>query len=116
MTSFNSNGHACPECRTICRREPKREFAVRGIISFIFQAQNREEPTPASEGFDTDVFTQMYARAREERRNRRLRRQRLVAVSGGAEQAGVVDVQMVVDSDGSDWGRLAGGETSDEEL
>jgi len=61
VTSFNSNGRACPECRTISKHEPKREFSVQGVTSLVFQAQNRELPTPASEGFDTNAFAHMYA-------------------------------------------------------
>lgn len=61
VTSFNSNGRVCPECRTICQHEPKREFTAQGVIALVFQAQNRELPTPVSEGFDTNVFTRMYA-------------------------------------------------------
>ena len=130
MTNFNSNGHACPECRTICRHEPKREFVVQSIISLVFQAQNRELPTPASEGFDINAFAHMYARAREERRNRRVRQQRLQPPGRfgdigqvnqslvGATNNAAMDVQnqMVVDSNESDWGPSVDGQVSDEDL
>ena len=117
----------------MCNHEPKREFAVRGVISLIFQAQNREEPTPVSEGFDTDLFARMYASAREERRRNRQRlrqvrsRCRLLALQGAAgdtEQvnqalvgaADDTDIEMILDSDDSEWGSQADGEASDEEL
>ena len=61
----------------------------------------------------------MWAREREERRIRRLQAREV----GNIEHDGqppvvevVDDVQMVVESDGSNWGSQAGDEESDEEL
>lgn len=92
---------------------------MQGVLSLIFQAHSREVPTPASEGFNTDAFAQMWAREREERRIRRLQAREV----GNIEHDGqppvvevVDDVQMVVESDGSNWGSQAGDEESDEEL
>ena len=66
--SFHSNGNNCPECRTVCGAEPKRDFALRGVIRFLYTHQGREEPTPASVGFDVDIFADMYSRERERQR------------------------------------------------
>ncbi|KAF9789460.1 hypothetical protein BJ322DRAFT_1105311 [Thelephora terrestris] len=124
---FNdSPARSCPECRAACRHEPKREFVLQSVLSLIFQAQNRAEPTPASETFDTDVFAQMWLMAREERRNRRLE----ILVADQDQLLGAVDlpivveddmendmdIQMGLESDESDWGPQAGDEESDEEL
>jgi hypothetical protein len=63
--TFYSNGNTCPECRAICRTEPKRDFALRGIIRLLYALKGREEPTAASTGFDLGVFTDMYHQERE---------------------------------------------------
>ena len=75
-------------------------------------AHNRVEPTPASEGFNTNVFAHMYATMQEERRRERRqawsRRQRQLAscagAIGGAGPALDYDIEMILDSDSeADW-------------
>lgn len=129
LECFNErSARSCPECRSDCRHEPKREFVIQGVLSLIFQAHGREVPTPASEGFNTNAFAHVWAREREERRNRRLQAQQHQLVDGVGdighiepilieEDNGEEVIQMVVD-DGSDWASQAGDgdEESEEEL
>lgn len=103
----------------MCGNEPKRDFALRGIIRLLYTIQGREEPTAASTNFDLGTFAQMYREEREQRRILdELRRQQAVIhqfpnvdmaddvtvvedegpnqqFTGGAQEGGEGDVEVI---------------------
>lgn len=108
--TFHSNGNACPECRTVCGNEPKRDFALRGIVRLLCTLQGREEPTATSTNFNLGTFAQMYREERERRRFqdevRRLQQQAEVYQVPDDDidmENGGIEAAIVVEDEGPNW-------------
>jgi hypothetical protein len=123
---FTSQGDTtCPECRVESRGQPQRDFALRDVLSLIYEGQGRDVPGILSENFDPSIFATIYAEKEERGRRARERRERLQQVINDATSQPqnlqapanripdvIIDVEMQ-DDGGSDW-ELGSGVDSEE--
>lgn len=120
---FTSQGTTtCPECRVESRGQPQRDFALRDVLSMVYEAQGRDAPSLLSENFDPTIFANIYAEKEEQEQRARERRERIRQIMNiGTAQlqapvnnipSAVIDVDME-DDEGSNW-ELGSGVDSEE--
>ena len=74
---------------------PQPDYAVRDILSMVYQAQGRELPTALSENFDPLIFTRIY--------DERQRHEEVVGEFVLPNADGVMNNVIDIDIEGSDW-------------